>query len=105
MTYEKGLGTHAPARIRYYLGGHCASFTAEVGVDDIQAARGTVRFSVEADGTAKAQSPVLTGSDPAYALRADVTGAKYVDLVVGDGGDGNGNDHADWGDARFHCGA
>ncbi|MFJ3190109.1 endo-alpha-N-acetylgalactosaminidase family protein [Streptomyces halstedii] len=105
VTYEKGLGTHAPARIRYYLGGHCASFTAEVGVDDIQAARGTVRFSVEADGTATAQSPVLTGSDPAYALRADVTGAKYVDLVVGDGGDGNGNDHADWGDARFHCGA
>ncbi|MFF1465008.1 endo-alpha-N-acetylgalactosaminidase family protein [Streptomyces sp. NPDC058330] len=102
--YEKGLGTHAPAKIRYYLGGRCTSFTAEVGVDDAQASRGTVRFSVEADGTEKTASPVLTAADPAYALDADVTGAKYVDLVVQDGGDGNGNDHADWGSARFHCG-
>ncbi|MFB9394213.1 NPCBM/NEW2 domain-containing protein, partial [Streptomyces coeruleoprunus] len=30
----KGLGTHAPAAVRYYLGGRCASFTADVGVDD-----------------------------------------------------------------------
>jgi hypothetical protein len=25
-----------------------------------------------------------------------VTGAQVVDLAVGDGGDGNGNDHGDW---------
>ncbi|MDI3409265.1 endo-alpha-N-acetylgalactosaminidase family protein [Streptomyces cavernicola] len=104
VTYEKGLGTHAPAKVRYYLGGKCASFTAEVGVDDAQATRGSVQFSVTADGTRKAESPVLKASDAAHALTADVSGAKYVELLVGDGGDGNGNDHADWGNARFHCG-
>ncbi|MFE0699063.1 endo-alpha-N-acetylgalactosaminidase family protein [Streptomyces sp. NPDC058872] len=103
-SYAKGLGTHAPAKIRYYLGGRCTSFTAEVGVDDIQSTRGSVRFSVLADGAEKAESPVLRAADPAWSLTADVTGASYVDLVVGDGGDGNGNDHADWGSARFHCG-
>lgn len=52
------------------------------------------------------KSPVLGAADPAWKLTADVTGAKYVELVVDDGGDGNGNgnDHADWGNARFHCG-
>ncbi|MFF9345723.1 endo-alpha-N-acetylgalactosaminidase family protein [Streptomyces sp. NPDC014734] len=102
--YAKGLGTHAPAKIRYYLGGRCTSFTAEVGVDDAQTSRGSVQFGVLADGTEKVTSPVLKATDSAWRLTADITGAAYVDLVVGDGGDGNGNDHADWGDARFHCG-
>ncbi|MEV6247007.1 endo-alpha-N-acetylgalactosaminidase family protein [Streptomyces sp. NPDC051742] len=104
VTYAKGLGSHAPAKIRYYLGGRCTSFTAQVGVDDVQTVRGSVQFSVLADGTEKVKSPVLKATDTAWSLTADVTGASYVDLVVGDGGDGNGNDHADWGDARFHCG-
>ncbi len=102
--YTKGLGSHAPAKVRYYLGGKCTSFTAQVGVDDVQKSAGSVQFSVTADGTEKVKSPVLKAADSAWSLTADVTGAKYVELVVGDGGDGNGNDHADWGDARFHCG-
>ncbi|MFI7342074.1 endo-alpha-N-acetylgalactosaminidase family protein [Streptomyces sp. NPDC050085] len=104
VSYAKGLGTHAPAKVRYYLGGRCTSVTAQVGVDDVQTSRGSVQFSVAADGTEKVKSPVLKATDAAWSLTADVTGAKYVDLIVGDGGDGNGNDHADWGDARFHCG-
>ncbi|MFH9724373.1 endo-alpha-N-acetylgalactosaminidase family protein [Streptomyces sp. NPDC017254] len=104
VTYAKGLGSHAPAKVRYYLGGRCTSLTAEVGVDDVQTSRGSVRFSVLADGTEKVASPVLKAADAAWPLTADVTGASYVDLVVDDGGDSNGNDHADWGAARFHCG-
>ncbi|WP_327353205.1 endo-alpha-N-acetylgalactosaminidase family protein [Streptomyces sp. NBC_01304] len=103
-SYEKGLGTHAPATVRYYLGGKCTSFTAEVGIDEAQPTRGSAEFSVRADGTEKVKSPVLKAADAAWSLTADVSGAKYVDLVVGEGGDGNGNDHADWGSARFHCG-
>ncbi|MGW1883134.1 endo-alpha-N-acetylgalactosaminidase family protein [Streptomyces sp. NPDC001970] len=103
VSYAKGLGTHAPAKIRYYLGGKCTSFTGEVGVDDVQTSRGSVQFSVTADGTEKVASPVLKAADAAWTLSADVTGAGYVELVVLDGGDGNGNDHADWGSARFHC--
>ncbi|MHA4774946.1 endo-alpha-N-acetylgalactosaminidase family protein [Streptomyces sp. MSC1_001] len=104
VTYGKGLGSHAPARVRYYLGGRCTTLTAQVGVDDVQTTRGSVRFSVLADGAEKVRSPILKATDPAWSLTADVTGASYVDLVADDGGDGNGNDHADWGDARFHCG-
>ncbi|MEV4898088.1 NPCBM/NEW2 domain-containing protein, partial [Nonomuraea sp. NPDC055795] len=94
-----------PAKIRYYLGGRCAAFTAVVGVDDSQAApRGSVSYTVLADGVVKAETPVLRGADPAHELSADVRGARFVELVAGDGGDGIGNDHADWGDALFRCG-
>ncbi|MCX4659904.1 endo-alpha-N-acetylgalactosaminidase family protein [Streptomyces uncialis] len=103
VTYAKGLGTHATSSVRYFLGGKCTALTAQVGVDDVQTSRGTVRFTVLADRAKKAESPVLRATDAAWSLTADVTGARYVDLLVGDGGDGVGNDHADWGDAKFHC--
>ncbi|MFC5830881.1 endo-alpha-N-acetylgalactosaminidase family protein [Nonomuraea insulae] len=102
--FDKGLGTHAPAKVRFYVGGRCTGFTAFVGVDDVQTTRGSVEFAVVADGVEKARSPVLRAADAAYELSADLTGARYVDLVAGDAGDGNGNDHADWGEARLRCG-
>ncbi|MEU7891359.1 endo-alpha-N-acetylgalactosaminidase family protein [Nonomuraea sp. NPDC049152] len=102
-SFAKGLGTHAPASITYFLGARCTALTASVGVDDVQATRGSVQFSVVADGRVVAQSPVLKAADAAYELTADLAGAKNVQLRVADGGDGNGNDHADWGDARLSC--
>ncbi|MEU1281643.1 NPCBM/NEW2 domain-containing protein [Streptomyces sp. NPDC005805] len=60
-----------------------------------------------ADGERRAASPVLRAADPGWPLTADVTGdvtgAEQVEPVVEDGGDGNGNDHADRGAARFRC--
>ena len=102
--YTKGLGTHAVSKVRYYLAGNCTSFTADVGVDDVQTSRGSVRFSVVADGTTVTETGTLGPASATVPITADVTGADYVDLVAGDAGDGNGNDHADWADATFHCG-
>ncbi|MEU3438632.1 NPCBM/NEW2 domain-containing protein, partial [Streptomyces sp. NPDC006863] len=42
-TRLKPAGSSTP-KIRYYLGGKCTSFTADVGVDDVQTTRGSVRF-------------------------------------------------------------
>jgi hypothetical protein len=33
----------------------------------------------------------------------NVTGAQVLDLYVGDGGDGNGSDHADWANPTLTC--
>ncbi|GGJ15555.1 hypothetical protein GCM10010052_11190 [Paenarthrobacter histidinolovorans] len=101
--YAKGLGAHANSTIRYYLGGYCTAFTATVGIDDAQPTRGSVKFSVVADGTAKVTTPVLGATSAPLPLTVDVTGAQYVELVADDAGDSNGNDHSDWADARFTC--
>jgi endo-alpha-N-acetylgalactosaminidase len=50
-----------------------------------------------------AATPVLTGRSTPLALTAPLTGATTLDLVLDDGGDGNGNDHADWAAALLHC--
>ncbi|MVQ41493.1 endo-alpha-N-acetylgalactosaminidase [Microbacterium sp. MAH-37] len=104
VVFEKGLGAHAPSNVKYFLGGYCTTFTAKVGVDDAQPTRGSVVFSVKVDGRTVVTSPVMKPTSATFDLTADITGGQYVELIVGDGGDGNGNDHADWADATFTCG-
>ena len=66
---------------------------------------GSVSFAVLADGRELTRTAVLTGSSGAASLDVDVTGTEVLDLVVGDGGDGNGNDHGDWATPTLTCAA
>ncbi|MFF3981329.1 beta-galactosidase [Streptomyces sp. NPDC001828] len=104
VSYPKGLGVHANGDVTVFLGGVCSRFTASVGVDDETGGGGSVSFTVLADGREVASTGVLRGRQAAVPLAADVSGARVVDLVVADGGDGNGLDHGDWGSARLACG-
>jgi beta-galactosidase GanA len=103
QTYAKGLGTNAVSDVQVYLAGRCTRFTASVGVDDEQKGAGTVTFTVLADGKTLATTPVLKGGQVAATIDADVTGAQALELLVGDGGDGNGNDHGDWATPTLTC--
>ena len=104
VVFPKGLGTNSPSDVEIYLAGQCTEFTAQVGVDDETGGAGTVTFSVVADGKTLVTTPVIRGHQSATSLNVDVTGAQVLDLVVGDGGDGNGSDHADWADPVLTCG-
>ncbi|MGH8962023.1 MAG: NPCBM/NEW2 domain-containing protein, partial [Jatrophihabitantaceae bacterium] len=103
VTYAKGLGTNSISDVELYLGGHCTRLTAQVGVDDEKNGAGTVTFSVLADGTTLVTTPTIRGHQPAAPIDVDVTGAQVLDLIVGDAGDGNGNDHADWATPTLTC--
>ncbi len=99
----KGLGTNAVSDVQLYLAGRCTRLTADVGVDDETGGAGTVTFSVVADGKTLVTTPTLRGKQAAVPIDVDVTGAEVVDLVVGDAGDGNGNDHGDWAAPTLTC--
>ncbi len=101
--YAKGLGTNAVSDVAVYLGGACSRFTATVGMDDEKGNAGTVTFSVILDGVTLVTTPTVNGSSPAINLDVPVTGGQVVDLVVGDAGDGNGNDHGDWANPVLTC--
>ena len=103
VVYASGLGTNAVSDVGLYLGGHCTQFTATVGVDDEVGTNGSVTFSVVSDGMTLSTTSVLTGSSASVSLDVDITGTQLLDLVVGDGGDGNGYDHGDWANARVTC--
>jgi alpha-galactosidase len=89
--------------IRYRLGRACTRFTADVGIDDESAGRGTAQFDVWADGSKLFESGVLTGSTPPRRVDVDLTGKRDLRLFVGVGGDNYEFDHADWAGARLTC--
>jgi len=99
--FERGIGTHPPGSFVIRLDGGSKRFTALVAIDDEVGRRGTVEFIVEADGKRLWTSGVMRGGQPPKPVDLDVTGVKLLRLVVTVGGDGYGNDHADWLDAKF----
>jgi alpha-galactosidase len=102
--YRRGLFTHAPADIVVKLPAPGSTFTAEVGVDandQTRGGRGSVVFSVAGPHIAAAfKSPVLREGMAPVPVSVDLGGAKQFHLLVGDGGDGNACDQANWVDAK-----
>jgi hypothetical protein len=103
-SFAHGIGAHAPSRIVLDVGGHCSLFLADVGLDEEVGDHGSVAFEVWGDGRLLATSGLVRGTQDAVPVSADVTGIGQLSLVVTKGGDGNSDDHADWGDARLSCG-
>ncbi|WP_370962954.1 beta-galactosidase [Amycolatopsis sp. cg9] len=103
VAYAKGLGVHAASDVQLYLAGACTRLTASAGVDGETGTAGSVAFSVSVDGTTRVTTPVVRGGQAAVPVDVDVTGAQVLDLLVSDGGDGNGNDHADWALPTLTC--
>lgn len=101
--YAKGLGTHAPSDVVWYLGGHCSSLTTDVGLDD-EVTGGDVVFQVLADDRSAADSGEMTSTSGAKTLTADLTGAMWLRLHVDDNG-GMNFDHADWAGPKLTCSA
>jgi beta-galactosidase GanA len=101
--YTKGLGTNAISSVVIDVPAGCTQFSSDVGVDDSAAGKGSVTFSVLADGAQVASTGVMRGGQPAQHLTADVTGVSQLTLDVGDAGDGIGHDNGDWGDAELMC--
>jgi alpha-galactosidase len=102
VTYDKGIGAHANSEIRYYLGGKCSTLTTDVGVDDEKTEKSSITFRLLADDQVKADSGVLTATDPAKHLSADLTGARWLTLVQ-DAGSSNDSDHGDWAGPVLTC--
>ena len=97
-SFARGLGTHSRSEIEIPLGAGFKRFHAFVGADD-EIDGGSVGFEVLVDGQKRFESGVMKKGDAAKEVDVDVSGANSLLLVVNDGGDGIGSDHADWADA------
>ncbi len=64
-------------------------------------ANSSLGFEVYLDGEKVFESPVMDVNSPKQYISIDVTGKKELKLIVNDGGNGNGSDHADWADAKL----
>nr|WP_225955402.1 NPCBM/NEW2 domain-containing protein [Kibdelosporangium phytohabitans] len=104
--YAKGMGAHAPTEIVYYLGGKCSAVTSIVGIDDDRNDAnkvGSASFEIWADGAKVADSGVRTWRDDPISITGALRGAKFLRLVVGDGGDSPSYDRGDWATPALTC--
>ncbi|MFJ7737184.1 NPCBM/NEW2 domain-containing protein [Lysinibacillus sp. NPDC097287] len=104
VAYEKGIGAHSNSTIVYDLTDKDADyFTSFVGVDrQMYGSVGSVIFQVFVDGEMQFDSGLMNSRDSQKFVEVNISGAKELKLVVTDGGNGNGSDHATWGDAKLH---
>ncbi|HUT37195.1 MAG TPA: NPCBM/NEW2 domain-containing protein [Planctomycetota bacterium] len=102
QVYDRGIGTHPPGVFVINLAGGSKRFTGLAALDEEVGRSGSVEFIIEADGKRLWTSGILRGGEPPKAIGLDVTGVKLLKLTVTTAGDGYGNDHADWLDAKFH---
>ena len=102
--YEKGIGAHSNSTIVYDLTDKEVDyFTAFVGVDrQMFGTVGSVTFQVFVDDEKQFDSGLMNSRDPQKYIEVNISGAKELKLVVTDGENGNGSDHASWGDAKLH---
>lgn len=103
-TYKRGMGVHAVSELAYTVHPKFTRFVSVIGVDDEKndSPSGTVTFAVYADTKELYKSDVLTAFHERVCLNLEIPkGAKLLRLLVGDGGNGVGCDHADWANAGF----
>ncbi len=94
--YVHGIGTHAVSEFLIDLKGSATRFDAVAGVDDDTAATGAVTFEVWADGRKVAETGNMRAGEKPKRLSADLSGARYMLLLVLDCGEGARFVHADW---------
>ncbi|MGC8642483.1 MAG: alpha-galactosidase, partial [Isosphaeraceae bacterium] len=102
--YRKGLGMHANGHATFLLNASFARFRALVGVDnnsDTQGTRGSVEFLVKVDGQEVAKTPICRGGESPRRIDVPLDGAKALELITTDSGDGYSYDQADWADAHL----
>jgi hypothetical protein len=112
--YEHGIGIHAPCALSYELEPEYKRFVGLAGVDEHLIGRSngsnlamypSVVFKVFIDGKQAAASPVMRILSPAWRFDVDIPqGARVINLVAMDAGDGTREDYADWANAGFITG-
>jgi len=96
--YDRGLGVHADSRISFPLNGRFAAYHVVPGPDDAHGGLVEMRILVDGDEVFAGGKVRSTGFE-ARPVTIPVKGAKELTLLVTDGGDGPGGDHACWANA------
>ncbi|MGL5378453.1 glycoside hydrolase family 2 TIM barrel-domain containing protein [Clostridium sp.] len=101
--YDKGLGSHANSTIIYNIPEEGYKyFESFVGVDqEIGGDSPSVTFEVHVDGEKVYDSGLMKAHTPQKFVQVNIDGKKELKLVITNGGNGNGGDHADWANAMF----
>jgi alpha-galactosidase len=99
VVYPHGIGTLSINELIVDLKGQATRFVSMVGLDDLAVGEASVAVEVWVDNRKKFESGVLHAGDPPKLVDVDLTGARFLELWIDDGGDTSNGDYADWGGA------
>jgi alpha-galactosidase len=97
VVYPHGIGTLSINELIIDLKGQATRFVSMVGLDDAVKGQGSVTVEVWVDNKKAFISNVLKAGDPPVRVDVDLTGARFLELTIDDGGDVSTGDNADWG--------
>jgi alpha-galactosidase len=97
VVYPHGIGTLSINELIVDLKGQATRFVAMVGLDDLVTGQGSVNVEVWVDNKNKYTSRVFKAGSPPELVDVDLTGARFLELVIDDGDDVSTGDYADWG--------
>ncbi len=103
VSYQSGLGIHAPTTLRYAVPAGATSFQAIVAIDDDAhvCADGSARVALrDQTGNSLHETPVITSTTPTT-VSVNVRGVSELEVEVNDAEDGRDCDHVDIADALF----
>jgi alpha-galactosidase len=102
VTYAHGIGTLSINELIVDLKGEATRFVSMIGIDEAaRTGQGSVVYEIWVDNQRKFTSPVLRAGDPPQSVSVDLTGARFMELVIDDGGDVSTGDYADWAGAAI----
>ncbi len=102
VKFDKGIGAHANSDVYYNLEekGY-TRFETYVGVDASQGGRGTVQFKVLIDGEILFSTDTMTSNSAMQKAVIEIPADAKVLQLNAYMVENDGNDHADWADAKF----
>ncbi|OGG19999.1 hypothetical protein A3D03_06185 [Candidatus Gottesmanbacteria bacterium RIFCSPHIGHO2_02_FULL_40_13] len=94
--YRFGFGAHAKSNLTFDINKKFKRFTADIGIDTEAGTQASVVFQIFGDEKKLFESEKMGKFDFPKHVEIDISGVKYLELILDDGGDGINNDHADW---------
>ena len=101
VVYEHGIGTLSINELIVDLKGEATRFVSMIGIDDAITREGSVTYEIWLDNEKKLMTDVLKAGAPPQFVSIDVTGGRFLELVINDGGDTSNSDYADWAGAAI----
>jgi alpha-galactosidase len=103
VVYPHGIGTLSINELIVDLKGQATRFISMVGIDDAaRTGQGSVTVEVWVDNRKKLISDAIRAGDPPIKVDVDLTGARFLELLIDDGNDVSTGDYADWGGALIY---
>jgi alpha-L-fucosidase 2 len=98
--FSQGIGTHAPAELRFSLGGKYRWLTFYTGISTDMTEKGSVTLQVWTDGKKAFETGLMKVREEAQYVCLPVAGVQDLKLIATDGGDGIAADHLNLGNLR-----